>query len=83
MHIQPNLKSRIFQELFIIIIYTFEMFDCVFLCLFVCLSLPRAKGLGMGLKAPKLGQRPLNLAKGPVWGSLAPTQTDIMHIFTL
>ena len=42
-------------------------------CLFVCLCVWET-----GPKAQKEGRSTQNLAKGPVWGSFAPTQTKIM-----
>ena len=61
------------QRLLILLICTYKMF----VCLSVCPS-PGAQGPKTGPKAKKEGRRPLKKAEGPVWGSLAPTQTESM-----
>ena len=50
----------------------------LFVCLCVGLPPPGSVGPKTGPKASELGKRPLNWAECPVWGYLAPTQTEIM-----
>ena len=82
---QPQLINCSFHH--IILIYIYEKFVCMFVCMSVPTLGPKSPKLGWrpktGQKAQKEGRRPQNWAEDPVWGYLTPTQTEINRAYCI